>query len=848
MLLPDNLDIADIQALLKHLDADQLAELHELIDQSQIWTPLPGPQVIAYTSEADIIGFGGAAGGGKSDLAIGKAITQHERTIIFRREATQLTGIIDRLAEIVGHRVGYNGQEKIWREPVPGKQIELGSTPNLGDETKYQGRPHDFICVGKDTPVRMADGSYKPIQDVSVGDMVDTLEGPRRVNKVFPIKHGPAVTLRIGDYEQIQSVAHNILTTQGWISSKTCRESIFSATVSRYARKFFSRSLPNSLQALRIPSVSYLYHLHALLLRPFQSCHPVQRLAQFFSWRLSDQESDCAKSLCQPLAVWRLVLKFFQKARQLPFLCQLERGFLLLVSLCDAPYVRSLSLLQDLKDRYLGCFRLYGVRILEFLGIYAQSEVCQALILQSNDAAQPSPKCSLNGGLEQTPTHISRTTSYDHPYGKGIRRISGCVERKTFCVTPAGMVDLYDIEVDDANHYITGIGIVNSNCFDEAANMIEHQVRFLMGWLRTTTPGQKCQALLTFNPPTTAEGRWVIDYFAPWLDPKFHGDRALPGELRYAASIPQANGTSRDIWVERPDEFILSAGCPLYEFDRDRYKPQDIIKPMSRTFIPSKVSDNTFLVGTGYMSQLQALPEPLRSQMLNGDFMAGVTDDPWQVIPTAWVDAAMDRWTDRAPKGEMDSVGVDVARGGQDSTVIARRHGQWYDKPLSYPGSQTPDGPSVAGLVISALRDNSPIHIDVIGVGSSPYDFLVQAHQQIMGVNVAEKATSMDRSGRLQFFNQRTELWWQMREDLDPAYDTGIALPPDPRLKADLCAPRWVLKDNATIKVESREDIIKRIGKSPDYGSAYVLARMQTRKRRKDHGRSGARSSSNWRT
>jgi hypothetical protein len=62
---------------------------------------------------------------------------------------------------------------------------------------------------------------------------------------------------------------------------------------------------------------------------------------------------------------------------------------------------------------------------------------------------------------------------------------------------------------------------------------------------------------------------------------------------------------------------------------------------MSRTFIPSRVSDNPYLMGTGYMTQLQSLPEPLRSQMLYGDFKAGVQDDPWQVIPTAWVEAAM---------------------------------------------------------------------------------------------------------------------------------------------------------------------------------------------------------------
>jgi hypothetical protein len=65
---------------------------------------------------------------------------------------------------------------------------------------------------------------------------------------------------------------------------------------------------------------------------------------------------------------------------------------------------------------------------------------------------------------------------------------------------------------------------------------------------------------------------------------------------------------------------------------------------MSRTFIPSRVSDNPYLMGTGYMTQLQSLPEPLRSQMLYGDFHAGVQDDPWQVIPTAWVEAAMARW------------------------------------------------------------------------------------------------------------------------------------------------------------------------------------------------------------
>ena len=43
-------------------------------------------------------------------------------------------------------------------------------------------------------------------------------------------------------------------------------------------------------------------------------------------------------------------------------------------------------------------------------------------------------------------------------------------------------------------------------------------------------------------------------------------------------------------------------------------------QPQSRTFIPSRISDNPHLMGTGHMATLQAMPEPLRSQMLNGDF------------------------------------------------------------------------------------------------------------------------------------------------------------------------------------------------------------------------------------
>ena len=118
---------------IRMMTPEQKALAVQLIQSSNlpIWLPLPGPQTEAYETMADIVGYGGAAGGGKTDLACGKALTRHQKVMMLRREGTQLTGIIDRLIDIVGNRDGYNGQEKIWR--MPERQIEFGSCPNAGD-------------------------------------------------------------------------------------------------------------------------------------------------------------------------------------------------------------------------------------------------------------------------------------------------------------------------------------------------------------------------------------------------------------------------------------------------------------------------------------------------------------------------------------------------------------------------------------------------------------------------------------------------------------------------------------------------------------------------------------------
>ena len=361
---------------------------------------------------------------------------------------------------------------------------------------------------------------------------------------------------------------------------------------------------------------------------------------------------------------------------------------------------------------------------------------------------------------------------------------------------------------------------------EEAANMMEAQARFVTGWVRSAR-GVPTQVLMTFNPPTTSEGRWIISYFAPWLDQR-HLAPADPGELRWFV------GTRKNPDYEVPDDQprVEIGGRLVTNFNPTEHKREDILKPRSRTFIPARVVDNPSLAGTEYMANLQALPEPLRSQMLYGDFTAGIKDDEWQVIPTKWVEIAVQRWAAaaRVVKPRMDSVGVDVARGGDDNTVIARLHeGNWFDEPIAYPATQTPDGPAVAGLAVAARRDLAPIHLEITGVGSSPYDFLNRGGFQVIGVNPAERAPEPDKSGLLGFVNVRSWMWWKMREALDPNANNGIALPPDKRLIADLTTPRWELRGK-NVYVESREDLLKptRLGRSPDWGTAYVLAWIRT--------------------
>ena len=352
--------------------------------------------------------------------------------------------------------------------------------------------------------------------------------------------------------------------------------------------------------------------------------------------------------------------------------------------------------------------------------------------------------------------------------------------------------------------------------FDEIGDFTEGQYKFITGWNRSTKQGQRCRVVATGNPPTRPEGLWVIKYWAAWLDP-LHPKPAKPGELRWYIRGPD----DEDIEVD-------GRGPHAVEWSA---KP---VLAKSRTFIRSGLSDNPDLAETDYAAMLDSLPAALRKAYRDGDFSSSIDDDDWQVIPTAWIDAAMQRWDERPPRSElMTAMAVDVAPGGGDQRVICYRHGGWFG-PFDAKREVDKTGRTTAGEVVKHRRHNCPVIVDLGGGwGGDAVIALKDNGIFVVAFNGVAASTARTRDGKKKFRNKRAANVWRMREELDPSQEGGsaIAFPPDPELKADLASYRW--DDTAAgILLEDKEKQKERIGRLARQGRCGVHVRLRRRARR----------------
>jgi hypothetical protein len=169
-------------------------------------------------------------------------------------------------------------------------------------------------------------------------------------------------------------------------------------------------------------------------------------------------------------------------------------------------------------------------------------------------------------------------------------------------------------------------------------------------------------------------------------------------------------------------------------------------------------------------------------------------------------------------------LGVDVARGGAAKTILAPRYGKYIGALQKHAGQTTPNGGAIANLCLLVIEGQPCIHIDITGVGSSPYDACIERGLNAYAANGAAGSDARDRSGKFGFINKRAEWHWKLREALDPEMGADLALPDDPELLADLTAPKWKLTSASKIQIESKHEISARIGRSPDCGDAVIYA------------------------
>lgn len=184
-------------------------------------------------------------------------------------------------------------------------------------------------------------------------------------------------------------------------------------------------------------------------------------------------------------------------------------------------------------------------------------------------------------------------------------------------------------------------------------------------------------------------------------------------------------------------------------------------------------------------------------------------------IPLAQVMAAR-RWMLPEPATGPLILGVDVARFGPDRTAICWRRGREVIRLKTWKGIDTMQ---TAGIVARIIQAEKParVFVDVIGVGSGVVDRLLELGygEIVAGVNASSSPSNAET-----YRNKRAEMWGDMR---DWFIDAPCSIPDNDALQMDLLQPGYKYDSAGRYVLESKDDIAKRQGPSPDLADAMAL-------------------------
>jgi hypothetical protein len=386
-------------------------------------------------------------------------------------------------------------------------------------------------------------------------------------------------------------------------------------------------------------------------------------------------------------------------------------------------------------------------------------------------------------------------------------------------------------------------------------------------WLDTHPPGE---AFVVTTAPTFAQVRAILWRYIRrihraanlpgkvnqtewWIDdeivafgrkPSDHDESAFQGiHARYVLVIlDEACGIPAQLWIAA-DALTTNADCRILAIgnpDNPASEFRKVCQPgsgwnvikisafdspnLTGEDVPKEVA--LALVGREWVEEKRrewGKDNPLYKSKVLGEFSE---DSQWQVVRTSDVAACRIDLETPYASTELQPVelGVDVGGGG-DETVVRERRG----KVAGREWREHTDRPEViAPMILQAIRETgaTSVKVDSIGIGFGVIGELRNMAARglhtatIYAVNVATKP----RNETL-FENLRAEIWWTIGRELSEARDWDLSTMENADATvAQLLEPQWELTPKGKIKVEPKEDIIERLGRSPDNADALLLA------------------------
>jgi hypothetical protein len=227
-----------------------------------------------------------------------------------------------------------------------------------------------------------------------------------------------------------------------------------------------------------------------------------------------------------------------------------------------------------------------------------------------------------------------------------------------------------------------------------------------------------------------------------------------------------------------------------------------------------RVDETNIIPETELASIRKVLTETQYRQEYLCDFTASMDNI---LIPIDMVLNSYKRiYTERDVAGMPRLLGVDVARFGDDRSVIARRWGHIAYEPLVYRGL---DNMQLVGKVTEAIRD---FGADATFIDSGRGEGVIDRLRQLGYKRIIEVDSSSTPNND-HYANKRAEMWHEFADWVD---SVGL-LPSSTELKNDITVVTYKFDKHNRILIESKENIKKIYGKSTDVGDAYALTFAQ---------------------